>query len=137
MQRILEYTFLVQTVPPMQKFLEKLELNLTAAGLIVTVVVFALFRGDSAWKAAAICAVVVGIIHGLIFYVLRSKQRKIRRLHLESISKRVHRLVTERLEVLLLSPDVNDKHWCDAARYTLHDMDREFAAIEAETLRKF
>jgi hypothetical protein len=43
--------------------------------------------------------------------------------------------VTERLEVLLLSPDVNDKDWCDAAKYTLHDMDREFVVIEAETLR--
>jgi len=54
---------------------------------------------------------------------------------LESISKRVQRLVKERLEVLLLSPDVDDKQWCDAARYTLRDVDREFAAIE--TLRKF
>jgi c-di-AMP phosphodiesterase-like protein len=120
----------------MHKFLEKLELNLTAAGLIVTAVVFALFQGDSPWKAAAICAVAVGVIHGVIFFLVRSKQRQIRQQHLESISKRVHRLVTDRLEVLLLSPDVNDKHWCDAARYTLRDMDREFSAIEAETLRK-
>jgi hypothetical protein len=121
----------------MQRFLEKIELNLTAAGLIVTMVVFALFRSDRPWRAAAICAVAVGILHGVIFFVVRSKQRSIRRQYLDSISKRVHRLVTERLQVLLLSPDVNDRHWCDAAMYTLHDMDREFAAIEAETLRKF
>jgi c-di-AMP phosphodiesterase-like protein len=121
----------------MQTFLEKLELNLTFVGLLITLIIFALFRSDSPWKAAAICAAAVSVIHGILFYVVRAKQRSIRHQHLESISKRVHRLVTERLEVLLLSPDVNDKHWCDAARYTLHDMDREFAAIEAETLRKF
>ena len=61
----------------MKKVLEYLELILTAVGVVVVAVVFALFRNVAAWKAAAISAVGVGVLHGIIFFIVRSAQRRL------------------------------------------------------------
>jgi predicted membrane channel-forming protein YqfA (hemolysin III family) len=69
----------------MKSLLRNLELILTAAGVLVVFVIFALFRDAGPWKPAAICAVAVGVIHGIIFYIVRSKQRKARNSEVFSI----------------------------------------------------
>ncbi len=55
----------------MKKTLEYLELILTAAGVLVVIVAFALFRNVAPWKAAAISALAVGVLHGTIFFIVR------------------------------------------------------------------
>jgi len=46
-------------------------LELTAIGVLVVIVVFALFRNIAPWKAAAISALAVGVLHGIIFFMHR------------------------------------------------------------------
>ena len=52
----------------MRKALEFLELILTGVGLLVVAAVFAIFRNVEPWKAAAISALAVGVLHGCIFF---------------------------------------------------------------------
>jgi hypothetical protein len=51
----------------MKNFLRYLELTLTAAGVVVVIIVYALCRHMDPWRAAALCATLVGVLHGLIF----------------------------------------------------------------------
>lgn len=64
----------------MRLLLRWLELILTAAGLLVTVAVPYFFPGltDSPWKTVAWTAIAVGCIHGVLFFLVRSRQRAIR-----------------------------------------------------------
>jgi len=61
--------------------LRHLELVLSAVGvLVIFVVPMVFFRQPTLrWEAAAVTAAAVGVIHGLIFYAVRRRQRLIRR----------------------------------------------------------
>ena len=61
-------------------FSNHLELLFSAAGLAVIWVAPAIFNGDrfDTWAVAAITATLVGTLHGGIFWVVRTRQRRLR-----------------------------------------------------------
>lgn len=64
----------------MQLFLKHIELWLSAAGVVVILLVGGLLGGSGAgqWKVTAITALVVGVLHGIIFWSVRRRQRSVR-----------------------------------------------------------
>lgn len=64
----------------MRAFLRNIEIYLTIAGLALTMLVPSLggWHNDDWWRVAAITATIVGILHGLIFWVVRRRQRQVR-----------------------------------------------------------
>jgi membrane protein implicated in regulation of membrane protease activity len=60
--------------------LRYLELILTVVGLLVVFAITALIAplGINQWQVAAITAMVVGVVHGLLFWVVRRRQRNVR-----------------------------------------------------------
>lgn len=118
----------------MKKALEYLELILTAAGVIVVIVFFALFRNVSPWKAAAISAVAVGILHGIIFFVVRSAQRRARRAAVNSIRHTFDDLVRNKLQVVLFATEIQDQDWRPAAQRAVQEIQNSLTRIEAESL---
>jgi uncharacterized membrane protein YraQ (UPF0718 family) len=118
----------------MKPFLRYLELILTAVGVIVIFLIFAIFRDTSPWKAAAICAVVVGVVHGLIFYLVRARQRKTRSQEVFSIREMLDDMVNDQLNVVLYPNEENDD-WRARAQHAVWEIQARLNFIEAESLK--
>jgi hypothetical protein len=84
----------------MRRLGDHAELWLTTVGLLVILAVPVFWGGDpgSHWPATAQTAIGVGVAHGLIFWCLRARQRRVRREALEDgrnyLSREVQRQVT-------------------------------------------
>lgn len=85
----------------MKVLLQNLELVLTAAGLVV-IFGAALATPDTAnrWEIAAITAVSVGVIHGLIFWLVRRRQRQVRQDALDEVSVMLRDIVNNQLTII-------------------------------------
>lgn len=64
----------------MRLFMRHLELWLSAAGVAVILLVPSLFGAsrENYWYATAVTAIAVGLLHGLIFWSVRRRQRLVR-----------------------------------------------------------
>jgi hypothetical protein len=63
-----------------RRFIDNIELWLSAAGVAVVLLLSGLLggRGADPWKVAAYTATGVGLLHGLIFWLVRRRQRRVR-----------------------------------------------------------
>lgn len=118
----------------MKPFLCYLELILTLVGVVVIVLIFAIFRNTTPWKAAAICAVVIGVVHGIIFYLVRSKQRKARSQEVFSIRAMLDDMVDNHLNVVLYPTEESDD-WRTRAQHAVWEIQTRLNFIEAENLK--
>ena len=64
----------------MKAFLNYIELWLSAAGVGIIMLVSALLGGSAAdqWRITAYTAVAIGVLHGIIFWAVRHRQRRAR-----------------------------------------------------------
>ncbi len=118
----------------MKKALEYLELILTAVGVLLVILVFAIFRNVAPWKAAAISALAVGVLHGTIFFIVRSAQRKVRRAAVTAIRHTFDDLVRNKLQVVLFATEIQDQDWRPAAQRAVQEIQNSLNRIEAESL---
>lgn len=65
----------------MKNFIENIELWLSGAGLLVVWIASVILApgSDDVWKVAAVTALGVSVLHGALFWVVRRRQRRIRR----------------------------------------------------------
>jgi divalent metal cation (Fe/Co/Zn/Cd) transporter len=105
--------------------LRYLELIFTAAGLLVIFGVTAWFHpeGFDAPTVAAITATAVGVIHGVLFWAVRHRQRLVRRLALAEAQKMLRDVVMNQLAVIRLNVELQDVPG-------LHDSTAAFARFE-------
>lgn len=118
----------------MQRFLENLELILTAVGVVVILCIFAIFRNMSPWRAAALCALAIGVVHGIIFYAVRSQQRKARNSAIRAIRYKLNDVIAEKFQLAMLAAEFPNEGWSYSANQALQEIESSLALIEAETL---
>lgn len=84
-------------------FLRNLELILTGIGVILTFLApsIAYQYGSDWWQIAAFTALTVGIIHGLIFWMVRRRQRQIREAIIADLRLMLKDQLNNRLMALL------------------------------------
>jgi len=89
----------------MTHFLRNIELWLSGVGLIIIFTIPSLLLGksDGTWHVMAITAVLVGVLHGVIFWLVRRRQRAIRLQVLTDISGMLHDVVNNQLTVIAAS----------------------------------
>lgn len=119
----------------MRNLLEYLELILTAAGVLVVIAVFAVFRNVAPWKAAALSALAVGVLHGIIFFAVRSSQRRARRVAVVKIRRTFDDLVRNKLQVVLFATEIQDEDWRPAAQRAVLEIENSLNRIESESFR--
>lgn len=92
----------------MRFLLRYLELILSAAGIAVIIAVPTLFFPEPQyrWLAVAVTATAVGLIHGLIFFAVRHRQRSIRHQTIREMQLLVDDLVRNQLAVISLSTEI-------------------------------
>jgi hypothetical protein len=95
----------------MQKIIQNLELVLTAAGLLVIFGVHFICEKTSggSWMIAAATAIAVGVIHGLIFWLVRRRQRHMRSLALAEAKRMLKDIVNNQLCVIQFSADLQHR----------------------------
>ncbi|HMB93544.1 MAG TPA: hypothetical protein VKP65_22010 [Rhodothermales bacterium] len=83
-------------------FLRNIELWLSGAGLLVVWVAYMIVSPASGdvWKIAAITALVVSVLHGIIFWVVRSRQRRVRAQAIHEIREMLGDVVKNQLAVI-------------------------------------
>jgi predicted membrane channel-forming protein YqfA (hemolysin III family) len=119
----------------MQTLFRYLELILTAVGVVVVIAVFAIFHHIAPWEAAAICAVAVSVIHGLIFFGVRSAQRNGRNSAVCSIRTTLDQLMNQKLDVQLFPSDGEPEDWKFKAQRAVWEIQARLNYIEAESIK--
>lgn len=86
----------------MRFLLRNLELILTLAGLLVIVGVTALAEhlGAERWFATAIISVSVGVLHGLLFWIVRKRRRSVREAAIRDIRAMLSDIINNQLTVI-------------------------------------
>jgi hypothetical protein len=120
----------------METFLRYIELVLTAVGVVVVIAVFAVFHNIAPWKAAAICAVAVSVIHGAIFFAVRSWQRRTRHEAVVSIRTTLDDLVDNKLNDVLNAEAGEEHNWRFRAQRAVWEIQSRLSYIEAESIRR-
>ena len=92
-----------------QWFINNIELVLSAAGLIVIVTVPFLLQPspEELWRVAAITAAVVGVLHGIIFWLIRRRQRQMRAATINQIREMLQDVVKNQLAVISMSAQLS------------------------------
>lgn len=86
----------------LRTFIDNIELWLSGAGLLVVWVASVIIApgGADIWQVAAITALVVSVLHGLIFWGVRRRQRRVRREAIADIREMLSDRVKNQLAVV-------------------------------------
>ena len=101
----------------MKRFIDNIELWLSAAGLLVVWAAAAVLEptGVGVWQIAAITALAVSVLHGVIFWVVRRRQRRIRAESVHVIREMLTDQVSNQLAIMrMLIPEDADREQFDA-----------------------
>jgi membrane protein implicated in regulation of membrane protease activity len=92
----------------MKFVLRYLELIFTAAGLLVIFGATALVHptGASNWAVAAVTATIVGVIHGVLFWIVRNRQRTLRAETIKQTEAMLRNVVMNQLSVIRLGVEL-------------------------------
>lgn len=107
-----------QNPPSMRTFSNYLEIIFTIAGLAVIFLVSALFHpgGYDTWQVAAITATAVGVVHGLLFWFIRRRQRELRRAAITEIQGMLQEVITNQLAVIRAMAELKHERPAEAQR---------------------
>lgn len=85
--------------------INNIELILSAAGIVVIIVVpniLVSFVGD-VWRIATVTATVVGVLHGIIFWLIRRRQRQLRAEAVKEIKAMLNEVVKDQLSIIMVN----------------------------------
>ncbi len=96
----------------MRLLLRYLELVLTAVGLGFCGLLIALLPPTAGkWQVVAIAAMIIGITHGILFFVVRARQRAVRHQAIRDVSHMLQERVTSYVDIVTrLSQSDNSGH---------------------------
>lgn len=85
--------------------LNQIELLLTAFGLVGILLAGLLGSNTELqfWKVTAVAAVVVGILHGVLFWLIRRRQRLVRAEAIEQVQDMLEDLIKNKLQVIKMT----------------------------------
>lgn len=129
----------------MNAFLRHLEIYLTLAGLIVTFAATAWIApaGVTAWAVAAVTATAVGVLHGLIFWLVRRRQRQVRETALREVRSMLNDIINNQLTVIQTMNDlhregaVETRRACDGVAQSIQTINHVVHSLSEESLRQW
>ncbi len=80
--------------------LDNIELILSAVGVFLTFLVPTLWSGATFWKVAALTAAGTALLHGLIFWTIRRKQRQVRADHIGEIREMLQDVIRDQFAII-------------------------------------
>ncbi len=136
---------LLATFRPVHAFLRHLEIYLTIAGLIVTFAATAWISpsGVAAWTVAAVSATTVGVLHGLIFWLVRRRQRQVREAALHDVRSMLNDIINNQLTVIQAMNDlhrngaIETRRACDAVADSIQAINGVVHTLSEESLQRW
>ena len=123
-------------------FIDHIELWLSGAGLVVILGVPRLVAPapGTFWRVAAITAIGVGLLHGVIFWVIRRRQRTIRQKSIEEIREMLGDVVKNKLSVIDMYLPEDDgqqvvEAQLDGIQETIDQISTHVDAISEESIK--
>ena len=124
-----------------KRFIDNIELWLSAAGLLVVWGAAALLgpSGVGVWQIAAVTALGVSVLHGVIFWVVRRRQRLIRSESVHTIRDMLTAQVSNQLALMRMwMPDDADEALeahLDGINASIGEIDQMVNGLSEEKLR--
>jgi len=124
-------------------FLDHIELWLSVVGLIVAIALPHVFgaEGMSFWRATAAVAIVVGLIHGFIFWTIRYRQRQARHESIREIREMLADVVKNQLTAIdMYLPSENQtivRQELDGIRASIECITQEVDTLSEETIHRW
>lgn len=123
-------------------FVNHIELWLSAVALVLIfgIPVLAGPEGLAFWRLTAVIAIAVGTIHGVIFWVVRRRQRHIRRRSIEQIQRMLADVVKNRLAAIEMALPENEdpemvRQEVEAVRGAIEEIATHVDNLSVETLK--
>jgi uncharacterized ion transporter superfamily protein YfcC len=129
----------------MRIFLRYIELFLSGLGLIVILVVPNLIQSESLskWQVASITATFVGVIHGIIFWLIRRRQRLVRNETISEVREMLRDIINNNLAVIALSSQLygvdarKAKTAIEQTERAIENISKALDTISEESLRSW
>jgi uncharacterized ion transporter superfamily protein YfcC len=126
-------------------FLRYIELFLSGLGLIVILVVPNLIQSESLskWQVASITATFVGVIHGIIFWLIRRRQRLVRNETISEVREMLRDIINNNLAVIALSSQLygvdarKAKTAIEQTERAIENISKALDTISEESLRSW
>ena len=130
----------MQSFFTVKQFVRNIELWFSAVGVIVILSAGWLAPPAVAfWKVAGITAILVGLIHGGIFWAVRRRQRKIREKQIAEIREMLADVVKNKLSVIdMYLPEEQEaivEEEIDGIRGTIRQISRNVDSLSEETIQ--
>lgn len=122
-------------------FIDNIELYLSAAGVLVVLLSTALVQPGTTdvWFVAAVTALAVSVLHGVIFWVVRRRQRLIRESSIHDIREMLRDRVKNQLAVAKMwLPEEGRAEYevhFDGIAEAIEAIDRQVDGLSEEALR--
>lgn len=102
----------------MKFILRYLEIIFTLAGLAVIFLAVVIFtpKGTSPWKVVGIVATLVGIVHGVLFWLVRRRQRLVRRAVIADVQTMLKDIINNQLAVILAMSTLREARLDEAVK---------------------
>jgi hypothetical protein len=125
-----------------RSFINHIELWLSGAALVLIFgIPVAVGPGElQFWRLTALVAVAVGTLHGVIFWVVRRRQRKIRQQSIRDIQAMLADVVKNRLTAIdMYLPEADDpemvRQEVEGVRASIQEIAEEVDSLSEETLQ--
>lgn len=123
-------------------FINHIELWLSAVALVLIFGIPAIAgpEGVAFWRLTAVLAIAVGTIHGVIFWVVRRRQRQIRRRSIQEIQTMLADVVKNRLAAIEMALPENEepemvRQEVEAVRGAIEEIATHVDNLSVETLK--
>lgn len=129
----------------MKAFLRNLEIYLSLAGVVVVLGAICLIspQGFDPWVVGTVTAVTVGLLHGLIFWLVRRRQRLIRLQAFAEVQQMLKDLVNNQLTVIQAMSTLRDvrpdegARACDYISRSVTNITNTIQQLSEESLRRW
>jgi hypothetical protein len=127
----------------MKVILKNIELILSAAGLLVIFLVPTVIAPQPAdyWKVVALTAIFVGALHGIIFWMIRQRQRAVREEAIKEIRLMLQDRINNALATIMVQTSMSgvtkQEEQLEAIRQSVATISQQLADLTDESLEKW
>ena len=120
----------------MKLFLKYIERILTAVGLVIIVVLMAALPDThhNKWFIVAWVALIIGPLHGVIFFAVRNRQRRVRTEAISEISSMLRDVINNQLTVVRIYAGSDDDTLRNHSDEAIRNMSRIVNTLSEESL---
>lgn len=127
----------------MRFIIDNIELWLSGAGVVVILVVPRLLfaHQDRYWTAMAITALIVGVLHGGIFWFIRRRQRQVRGQAIRELQGMLKDRVNNQLNMILMHVELesgtDSRASIEGVQKAVNDVSQLLNSLSEESLRSW